>query len=139
MMLPGGQSGRTSSVAPSASPSVVTSWKWATAAEGTGRREFDHPAGSPRRKAGCPVCAIPPSQRDVHIEGANALPVHLGVGARSSGPAGFTDEFMGNERLLNRNRKEWRMLAMAGTGYGLIGLLVIVLLVVLIFYFARRA
>jgi hypothetical protein len=31
------------------------------------------------------------------------------------------------------------MLAMAGTGYGLIGLLVIVLLVVLIFYFARRA
>ncbi len=31
------------------------------------------------------------------------------------------------------------MLAIAGTGYGLIGLLVIVLLVVLIVYFARRA
>jgi len=31
------------------------------------------------------------------------------------------------------------MLAIAGTGYGLIGLLVIVLLVVLIFYFMRRA
>jgi len=31
------------------------------------------------------------------------------------------------------------MLAFAGTGYGIIGLLVIVLLVVLIFYFLRRA
>jgi hypothetical protein len=31
------------------------------------------------------------------------------------------------------------MLAMAGTGYGLIGILVIVLLVVLIIYFVRRA
>lgn len=31
------------------------------------------------------------------------------------------------------------MLAIAGTGYGLIGILVIILLVVLIFYFARRA
>jgi len=31
------------------------------------------------------------------------------------------------------------MLAVAGTGYGLIGLLVIVLLVVMIFYFIRRA
>jgi hypothetical protein len=31
------------------------------------------------------------------------------------------------------------MLAIAGTGYGLIGLLVIILLVVLIFYFVRRA
>ncbi len=31
------------------------------------------------------------------------------------------------------------MLAIAGTGYGLIGLLVIVLLVVLIVYFVRRA
>jgi hypothetical protein len=31
------------------------------------------------------------------------------------------------------------MLAMAGTGYGLIGILVIILLVVLIFYFIRRA
>jgi len=31
------------------------------------------------------------------------------------------------------------MLAVAGTGYGLIGLLAIVLLVVMIFYFIRRA
>jgi hypothetical protein len=30
------------------------------------------------------------------------------------------------------------MLALAGTGYGLIGILVIILLVVLIFYFLRR-
>jgi Mg2+ and Co2+ transporter CorA len=30
-------------------------------------------------------------------------------------------------------------LALAGTGYGLIGVLVIILLVVMIFYFARRA
>jgi hypothetical protein len=30
-------------------------------------------------------------------------------------------------------------LAIAGTGYGLIGILVIILLVVLIFYFMRRA
>jgi hypothetical protein len=30
------------------------------------------------------------------------------------------------------------LLAIAGTGYGLIGILVIVLLVVLIFYFVRR-
>jgi hypothetical protein len=31
------------------------------------------------------------------------------------------------------------MLAIAGTGYGLIGLLVIILLIVLIVYFVRRA
>jgi hypothetical protein len=31
------------------------------------------------------------------------------------------------------------MLAIAGTGYGLIGVLVIILLIVLIVYFARRA
>ena len=31
------------------------------------------------------------------------------------------------------------MLAIAGTGYGLIGLLVIILLIILIVYFARRA
>jgi len=31
------------------------------------------------------------------------------------------------------------MLAIAGTGYGLIGILIIILLVVLIFYFVRRA
>jgi hypothetical protein len=30
------------------------------------------------------------------------------------------------------------MLAIAGTGYGLIGILVIILLVVLIFYYLRR-
>ncbi len=32
----------------------------------------------------------------------------------------------------------FEMLAMAGTGYGLIGLLVIILLVLLIIYFVRR-
>ena len=31
------------------------------------------------------------------------------------------------------------MLALAGTGYGLIGLLVIILLIVMIVYFVRRA
>jgi hypothetical protein len=31
------------------------------------------------------------------------------------------------------------MLAMAGTGYGLVGILVIILLVAMIFYFVRRA
>ena len=31
------------------------------------------------------------------------------------------------------------MLAIAGTGYGLIGVLVIILLIVLIIYFVRRA
>ncbi len=31
------------------------------------------------------------------------------------------------------------MLAFAGTGYGVIGVLVIILLVVMIFYFIRRA
>jgi hypothetical protein len=31
------------------------------------------------------------------------------------------------------------MLAIAGTGYGLIGILVIILLIVLILYFIRRA
>jgi hypothetical protein len=34
---------------------------------------------------------------------------------------------------------EGNVLAIAGTGYGLIGLLIIILLVVLIFYFMRRA
>ena len=37
-----------------------------------------------------------------------------------------------------RDIKETEMLAIAGTGYGLIGILVIILLVVLIFYFVRR-
>jgi hypothetical protein len=31
------------------------------------------------------------------------------------------------------------MLAIAGTGYGLIGILVIILLAILVFYFLRRA
>jgi uncharacterized membrane protein len=35
--------------------------------------------------------------------------------------------------------KETHMLAIAGTGYGLIGILVIILLIVLILYFVRRA
>jgi hypothetical protein len=38
-----------------------------------------------------------------------------------------------------KTTKEGDVLAIAGTGYGLIGLLVIILLVVLIVYFARRA
>jgi hypothetical protein len=38
-----------------------------------------------------------------------------------------------------QQRKEVMPLAIAGTGYGLIGLLVIILLIVLIFYFVRRA
>jgi hypothetical protein len=37
------------------------------------------------------------------------------------------------------DHKEGNVLAIAGTGYGLIGLLIIILLVVLIFYFMRRA
>jgi hypothetical protein len=36
-------------------------------------------------------------------------------------------------------KEEPSLLAIAGTGYGLIGILVIILLVVLIFYFVRRA
>jgi hypothetical protein len=43
----------------------------------------------------------------------------------------------GNSVCKRRRRKD--VLAIAGTGYGLIGLLVIILLVVLIFYFVRRA
>jgi hypothetical protein len=35
--------------------------------------------------------------------------------------------------------KEDNVLAIAGTGYGLIGLLIIILIVVLIFYLMRRA
>ena len=35
--------------------------------------------------------------------------------------------------------EDGKMLAIAGTGYGLIGILVIILLVVLIVYFVRRA
>jgi hypothetical protein len=35
--------------------------------------------------------------------------------------------------------REAKVLAIAGTGYGLIGILVIILLIVLIFYFLRRA
>jgi hypothetical protein len=45
---------------------------------------------------------------------------------------------MGNASVKRRRRKTLP-LAIAGTGYGVIGLLVIVLLVVLIVYFARRA
>jgi hypothetical protein len=39
----------------------------------------------------------------------------------------------------NPQRGRTQMLALAGTGYGLIGILVIILLIVLIFYFLRRA
>lgn len=38
-----------------------------------------------------------------------------------------------------RRRKKLLPLAIAGTGYGVIGILVIILLVVLIVYFVRRA
>jgi hypothetical protein len=41
--------------------------------------------------------------------------------------------------LCESTKEEAVPLAIAGTGYGLIGILVIVLLVVLIFYFVRRA
>jgi hypothetical protein len=43
-------------------------------------------------------------------------------------------------KLILQTTKEADLpLAIAGTGYGLIGILVIILLVVLIFYFVRRA
>ena len=45
----------------------------------------------------------------------------------------------GHSTLTTDERKEQMPLAIAGTGYGLIGILVIILLVVLIFYFIRRA
>jgi hypothetical protein len=44
---------------------------------------------------------------------------------------------MGNFGL--QTTEEEDVLAIAGTGYGVIGILVIILLVVLIFYFVRRA
>ena len=53
--------------------------------------------------------------------------------------------FEGDQRQANLSAIESQggtmlgMLAIAGTGYGLIGLLVIILLIVLIVYFARRA
>ena len=37
------------------------------------------------------------------------------------------------------HQRRVNVLAIAGTGYGLIGLLIIILIVVLIVYFARRA
>ena len=40
---------------------------------------------------------------------------------------------------LRHQRKEQMSLAIAGTGYGLIGILVVILLVVMIFDFLRRA
>ena len=40
---------------------------------------------------------------------------------------------------LQTTKEEDVPLAIAGTGYGVIGVLVIILLVVLIFYFVRRA
>ena len=41
--------------------------------------------------------------------------------------------------MLQSEKKELCVLAIAGTGYGLIGLLIVILLIVLIFYFVRRA
>ena len=48
---------------------------------------------------------------------------------------------MGRNHRISETKKSRRnyVLAIAGTGYGLIGILVIILLVVLIFYFIRRA
>jgi hypothetical protein len=43
------------------------------------------------------------------------------------------------ERVIHHSRGRLEVLAIAGTGYGIIGILVIILLVVLIFYFLRRA
>jgi hypothetical protein len=40
---------------------------------------------------------------------------------------------------LSADRKGGALLAIAGTGYGLIGLLVIILIILMIVYFARRA
>ena len=51
----------------------------------------------------------------------------------------FADRSVGNDKCVNYNGGMTNMVAMAGTGYGLIGILVIILLVVLIFYFVRRA
>jgi hypothetical protein len=45
----------------------------------------------------------------------------------------------GGNRRSPPNERNRLMLAIAGTGYGLIGILVIILLVVLIVYFMRRA
>jgi hypothetical protein len=42
------------------------------------------------------------------------------------------------ERSGKPRQEEDAMLAIAGTGYGLIGILVIILLIVLIFYYVRR-
>jgi Mg2+ and Co2+ transporter CorA len=42
-------------------------------------------------------------------------------------------------RLTQSNEGELMPLAIAGTGYGIIGILVIILLVILILYFLRRA
>jgi Mg2+ and Co2+ transporter CorA len=45
----------------------------------------------------------------------------------------------GTSRQHRYFKEEHMPLAIAGTGYGIIGILVIILLVVLIVYFARRA
>jgi hypothetical protein len=50
------------------------------------------------------------------------------------------DPLRKSERQLSSvDHREGNVLAIAGTGYGLIGLLIIILLVVLIVYYARRA
>ena len=46
---------------------------------------------------------------------------------------------LGNGWQTRETARRTEMLALAGTGYGIIGLLVIILLVVLIVYFVRRA
>ena len=52
---------------------------------------------------------------------------------------GFGRDRETNTTAVERQAVVTMPLAIAGTGYGLIGLLVIILLVVMIFYFARRA
>ena len=52
---------------------------------------------------------------------------------------GLKAEIRERQLLSVHHKRRATMLAIAGTGYGLIGLLIIILLVVLIVYFARRA
>jgi uncharacterized membrane protein len=54
--------------------------------------------------------------------------------------AGNTESYRSQpEQIVNDKKGDPMLLGLAGTGYGLIGILVIILLVVLIIYFVRRA
>ena len=61
--------------------------------------------------------------------------VGIGSGLHNRGLASG----LGWENCSLQTAKEEDVLAIAGTGYGVIGILVIILLVVLILYFVRRA